>query len=345
MRIDVHAHYWPGTYIEALIAAGVSGIGGVARQADDFDHRLAILDRNGVDLQVLSAIGLPVALPDADAAVATTALLNDLYADVARRYPGRFAAFASVPLPHVEAAIAETERCYSDLGVLGVGLPCNVDGRPIDSPEFEPFWENLARHNAVVYVHPAGMDSACHPGMSQWGLHTAYGSAMQITVAPIRMVYSGLSARHPTLRFVFAMCAGCLPFLWPRSERNLRRGFERTAVAAAGPGFMAGLSELPLDPKDPMSGLRRFWYDTGIQDVPAALMVARDSYGADRLVLGSDEVFASLDDAIAFVLQSPYLSDEQKTAVLDHNAAAMFGSDLDSLPARSYPAGSAAAAS
>lgn len=340
MRIDVHAHYWPGEYMEALVAAGKTNLGGYARQVDDFDKRVATLDRNGVQTQLLSAIGLDVALPDATAALQTTALVNDLYASVAARYPGRFAAFGSVPLPHVAEAIEETERCYRELGVVGIGLPCNVDGRPIDSPEFEPFWENLARHDAVVYIHPVGSDSAVHPGLQDWGLHTAYGSPLQITVAPVRILYSGLSTRYPSLRFVFAMCGGMLPFLWPRADRNLRRGYAQSAVAAAGKGFMSYLKDLPLDPEDPMSGLRRFWYDTGIQDVPAALMVAKDSYGADRLLLGSDEIFASLDDAVEYIENSVYLTDDEKSAVLDRNAASMFGSDLDRLAAQASPASS-----
>jgi predicted TIM-barrel fold metal-dependent hydrolase len=345
MRIDVHAHYWPGEYMEALVAGGEPRLAGFARQADDFDQRLETLDRNGVEVQVLSAIGLDVALPDAEAAAATTAVINDIYAQIGQRYPGRFAAFGSVPLPHVEAAIAETERCFNELGAVGIGLPCNVAGRPIDSPEFEPFWENLARHDAVVYIHPAGSDSAVHPGLKDWGLHTAFGSPVQITVAPVRILYSGLSTRYPSLRFVFAMCGGFLPFLWPRIERNLRRGFARSAVAAAGPGFMSYLKDLPLEPDDPMSGLRRFWYDISMQDVPTALMVARDSYGADRLLLGSDEIFASLDEAVAFVQDSTYLSDEQKAAILDRNAAEMFGSDLDSLVKAGHGPGSSAASS
>jgi predicted TIM-barrel fold metal-dependent hydrolase len=331
MRIDVHAHYWPGEYMQALTDAGRPDLAGFARQVDDFDQRLEKLDRNGVQLQILSAIGLNVALPDLAAAAETTRLINDLYAGIARRYPGRFSSFASVPLPHVDAAIAETDRVFAELGVAGIGLPCIVNGRPIDSPEFEPFWENLARHDAVVYIHPVGTDSAAHPGLADWGLHTAYGSPLQITVAPVRILYSGISTRYPTLRFVFAMCGGFLPFLWPRNERNLRRGFAHSAVATAGKGFMSYLDQLPIEADDPMAGLRRFWYDVGMQDVPSALLVAKESYGTDRLVLGSDEVFASLDDAVAFVRDSPYLTDDEKTAVLDLNAAAIFGDRLPSV--------------
>ena len=330
MRIDIHAHYWPAQYMEALTAAGKSGLAGMARQPDDFEERVANLDRNETQLQVLSAIGLDVTLDDQVAAVSTTRLINDLNADAGRRFPGRFAFFGSVPLPHVDAAIAETERCYDELGAIGIALPCVVGDTPIDSPAFEPFWQNLARHDAVVYVHPTGSTSAVHPGLSDWGLHTALGSPVQITAAPLRVLYSGLSKRHPSLRFVFAMCAGSLPYLWPRIERNLRRGLAGSANQAAGAGFMSHVAKLPLDdPDDPLGGLRRFWYDTAIQDVPIALLVARESYGADRLLLGSDEIFASLADAIEHVQDSPYLSDEQKVAVLDQNAVELLGPDLD----------------
>jgi aminocarboxymuconate-semialdehyde decarboxylase len=336
VRIDIHAHYWPGEYIDALIAAGKPGLGGVAHQPDDFDERVATQDRNDVQLQVLSSIGLDVTLADDEAAsVSTTRLINDLNTSAGLRHPGRFAVFGSVPLPFVDAAIAETERCYDELGALGIALPCIVGDKPIDHPDFERFWENLARHDAVVYVHPTGSTSAVHPGLSEWGLNIALGSPVQITAAPIRILYSGLSRRYPSLRFVFAMCAGQLPYLWPRIERNLRRGLAGSAVKAAGAGLMAHVAKLPIDdPDDPLGGLRRFWYDTAIQDVPIALLAARESYGADRLLLGSDEIFASLGDAVEHVQSSTYLSDEQKTAVLDQNAVDLLGGDLDRFLAR-----------
>lgn len=325
MRIDVHAHYWPAAYLDALVDAGRADLARAHRQPDDFDERLAVLDRSGVDLQILSTIGLNVDVAEPGPAAAATRVLNDVNADVARRYPGRFAAFGSVPLPHVEEAIAETERCLGELGAVGVALPCIVDGRPIDHADFEPFWENLARHDAVVYVHPVGSDSMSHPGLDRFGMQFLYGSSTQIGVAPIRILLSGLSTRHPSLRFVFAMCGGTMPFLWPRYERNLRRGFAAVATAPPGTTMFDYVRTLPVDSADPLAGLRRFWYDVAIQDVPLALLAAKESYGADRLVLGSDATFASLDDAVAFVRDSPYLTDEEKAGVLDGNAARMLG--------------------
>ena len=303
MRIDVHAHYWPAAYLDGLAAAGRTALAFAGRQVDDFDRRLGVLDENDVDLQVLSAVGLNVELPSAAASAGSTRLINDINAEVVGRHPGRFAAFGSVPLPHVDAAIAETERCFDELDVAGIALPCIVDGKPIDHPDYEPFWENLGRRDTVVFVHPAGTDSRGHPGLDGFGLMFAFGSLMQISVAPLRVLYTGLSSRHPRLRF----------------ERNLRRGFEQSATAAAGRIFDY-VQTLPVDRSDPLGRLREFWYDCSIQDVPAALLLTKECVGADRIVLGSDEIFASLGAAIAFVEDSPHLTDAEKTAVLDENA-------------------------
>ncbi len=328
MRIDVHAHYWPEAYLEFLTDSGRPDLARIGRQADDFDDRLANLDAHGVALQLLSAIGVNVELPDPAESAEGTRLLNDIYTDVAQRYPGRFAALGSVGLPHVAEAIEETERCFTSLNAAGVALPCIVGGRPIDHPDFEPFWENLARHDAVVFVHPAGGDSQVHPGMDAFGMQFAFGSAAQIGIAPIRILLSGLSTRYPTLRFVFAMCGGFMPFVHPRLERSLRRGFEQSALSAVGNDFFAWVRKLPVSPADPLGGLKDFWYDVSMQDVPSALMNARDTYGADRLVLGSDEIFASLGEAIDYVQTSPYLSDDEKVAILDTNAELLLGDEL-----------------
>lgn len=328
MRIDVHAHYWPAPYLDRLTAAGRPDLARIGRQLDDFDDRLANLDAHGVELQLLSAIGVNVELANGGEAADATRLLNDMYTDVARRYPGRFAALGSVPLPHVDEAIIETERCFGELNAAGIALPCIVGGKPIDDPDYEPFWANLARHDAVVFVHPAGGDSEVHPGMTEFGMQFAFGSAAQIGMAPIRILLSGLSSRYPSLRFVFAMCGGFMPFVHPRLDRNLRRGFEQSALAAVGNHFFDWVKALPVDPAEPLAGLKEFWYDVSMQDVPSALMDARDTYGVDRLVLGSDEIFASLGEAISFVNDSTYLSDEDKVAILDRNAEKMMGRKL-----------------
>ncbi|GAA1650305.1 amidohydrolase family protein [Actinoplanes couchii] len=321
MRIDVHAHYWAASYLDRLVDLGRTDLARAGRQRDDLDERLAEMDTNQVDVQILSAIGLDtyVGYPDGDADACRH--INDVYASVTERYRGRFTAFASVPLPWVGEAVTEAARALDDLRLAGIALPCSFDGRPIDDPAFEPFWAALAERNAAVYVHPVGSHSACHPGLADWGLHTAYGSPTQIAAAAVRIAFSGISTRYPQLRFIFAMCGGTLPLLWKRHEVNLRRGITQSATAAVGRGYFAWIDDLPIDRADPMSLLRNFWYDTAFQDVPEVMFLVQNSFGTDRLLLGSDAIFASLTAAVDYISDSPYLSEAEKHQILDVRAA------------------------
>jgi len=323
MRIDVHAHYWAASYIDTLVELGRTDLVHAGRQADDLDERLAEMDRLGVDIQINSAIGLNTETPEAAGAagaVKAAQHINDVYAEVEDRFNGRFRSFGSVPLPYVDEAVEEVRRCLDELHFVGIALPCSFAGKPIDHPDFGPFWDEIGRREAVVYVHPVGMNSTPHPGLADWGLHTAFGSPLQIAVAAERMMLSGLSRKHPGMKLIFAMCAGILPFLWHRQERVLHKGLQQSATAAVGNHFFDWMKTAALDPGDPMRGMRQFWYDTSTQDIPLALKAAKESYGADRLLLGSDVIFASLDEAVSYVQDSPFLTAEEKVNILDRNA-------------------------
>ncbi|MEU4157333.1 amidohydrolase family protein [Actinoplanes sp. NPDC026670] len=321
MRIDVHAHYWAASYLDELVALGRRDLAHAGRQRDDLDERVAEMDANRVDVQILSAIGLDTHVGDPDGDTTACRHINDVYADVVTRYRGRFAAFASVPLPWVDRAVAEAVRALDGLGMAGIALPCSFDGRPLDDPEFEPFWAALAQRSAVVYVHPVGAHSSCHPGLAEWGLNMAYGSPTQVAAAAVRIAFSGISTRYPQLTFIFAMCGGTLPLLWKRHEVNMFRGIRMSAVAAVGRNFFSWIDDLPIDRADPMGLLKDFWYDTAFQDVPEVMFLVQHSFGTDRLLLGSDAIFAGLTEAVRYIEDSPYLSDEEKHQILDVRAA------------------------
>ena len=122
MRIDVHAHYLPAAYTGCLERLGHPDAGpAIARMpggAVTLDEHLAAIDAVGLDRQVLSVGPLQPQLPDAAAAAEAASLVNDLYAELCQQYPARFAAFAALPLPHVDAALAEIERVLGQPGML-----------------------------------------------------------------------------------------------------------------------------------------------------------------------------------------------------------------------------------
>jgi 6-methylsalicylate decarboxylase len=106
MRIDVHAHYWTADYLDLLIDLGKAdagqalGIG--AGGGADLEARLHLMDRAGIQMQVLSACPQSPYGEDADQATKAARFVNDQYADLVERHRDRFGAFAAPPMPHIE---------------------------------------------------------------------------------------------------------------------------------------------------------------------------------------------------------------------------------------------------
>ena len=139
MIVDVHAHYFPQEYTDILMRIGGRSLPEAARprtarplRQDDpagILTRLQQMDEAEVQMQVLSpAASPPYADREADA-VAAARLLNDRYAALVQQYPGRLAAFVSLPLPHIDAALREMERGLDQLGMLGVAMTCSCFDR------------------------------------------------------------------------------------------------------------------------------------------------------------------------------------------------------------------------
>lgn len=323
MRIDVHAHYFPQSYTDKLATLGLNHARG-SGQSEDLSGRLKTLDDNHCDHQILSAVGLDTQVHNLAGAVEGARFINNLYAETVANTLGRFRAFGWVPLPYVDEAIAEAIYCLDELKFEGLCFPCFFHGKPLDDSSFEPFWAELDRRKAKAYVHPVGAHSCTHPGMADYNLSMASGSLAQLQITAQRIVYSGLSSRYPNVEFIFAVCGGYLPYVWERTKRNLVRALTTRASGAVAANFYAWIDGTPITAEDPMKPFRRFWYDTSVQDIPEAMLLVQKSYGTDRLLLGSDEIFASLTEAVTYLETNPYLSASEKHAILDQNAQSLF---------------------
>ncbi|WIW88042.1 amidohydrolase family protein [Sphingobium sp. V4] len=323
MRIDVHAHYYPERYTDRLVDLGLNQARG-AGQSPDLSSRLKAMDDTCTEVQILSSAALDTQVRNVEGAVEAARLVNDLYAETSQQHGGRFRAFGWVPLPYVDEAISEMQRCLDQLGFAGICFPTLFHERPLDDKAFDPFWGEMNRRKAKAYVHPVGSHSMCHHGMGDFGLHTAIGSMAQVQMAAQRIVYSGLSARYPDIEFIFAVCGGYLPYTWERIRRNLDRALTLSAKDAVGGGFFSWIKDTPITIDDPMKPFRRFWYDTSVQDIPEAMKCVKSSYGVDRLLLGSDEIFASLVEVVSYIETNPYLTAEEKRMILDENAQKLF---------------------
>jgi aminocarboxymuconate-semialdehyde decarboxylase len=280
------------------------------------DERLTNLDAVGIDVQVLSiSAATPYGLPEADA-IEASRLANDLYVDLCHQYPGRYLAFATVPLPHVDAALLELERTQALPEMVGVTLGCSVAGRSIDDPAFAPFFAELDRRGAVLFLHPQGVGAG--PGTADYGLTWYVGATFEDTVTALRLLFSGWLRQYPRIRTIVPHLGGPLPFLQQRIDDLWAGGQARETGREPDP------AELPS------RQYRQLYFDT-VNSHPPALRCACETFGADRLLLGTDFPYLvgpRWPRLVEYVAEAG-LSPEDTAAIYGGNAQALLG-----IPAR-----------
>ena len=186
-----------------------SATGGIReRLLDMFDERIRDINRAGVDMQVLSLTTAGAqSLSDEDR---ISRHVNDLAAEVVRKRPDRFQAFATLPMGDPEKAVTELRRAVVDLGLNGAMVYGRVGDRNLDDPAFRPVLEEAARLRAPLYVHPqtprqgvrdiyySGIGDTVDPQFATGGIGWHYETGMQIT----RLVLQGVFDELPDLRIV-----------------------------------------------------------------------------------------------------------------------------------------------
>ena len=125
------------------------------RKLVDFaEYRLPDMDRNGVDMQVLSLTSPGIQVqPDPDIAVADARTANDFLADIIKEHPQRFAGLAAIPLQDAPKAAAELRRAI-ELGLCGALVNDHTLGHYLDEPQYASFWETLQDLDVPLYIHP-----------------------------------------------------------------------------------------------------------------------------------------------------------------------------------------------
>ncbi len=311
-RVDVHAHYFPSRYLDRLtesgnqLAASVTALG-AGDGPGEIEARLALMDEARVDRQVVSLSSLAPHLEDARRATDAARLANDLYAELVAGWPARFASFAALPLPHLDASLAELDRAMTLPGVVGVGVTTSVLGRSIADAAFEPLFAELDRRSTVLFIHPAGRGAESEL-IASAGLVWPIGAPIEDTISVAHLIARGVPSRYPRLRIVIAHLGGALPMLLQRLDNQFPRAF-------------------PDAPEPPSRAARRMWYDTvGHGHVPA-LVAARDSLGADRLVLGTDYPYVRGEhyrEAVEYIGRAG-LDPTEAGAIVDRTAASLLG--------------------
>jgi len=310
MRIDVHAHVWTDEYLDLVTSYGkkdtsVQRAKGAGPNDAEMEKRFAQMDASKVGMQILSICPQAPHFEDKAHAVTAAKKANDLYADVVRRWPKRFKAFAALPLPHVDESLKELDRALGQLGMLGATITTSIVGKSPADPAFLPVYEELNRRNSVLFIHPCGC-SAYSPLISNYNLTWMIGAPIEDTISVLHLIERGIPMRFPKLKIINSHLGGALPMVYQRLDNQYTW-------------------ENPTIPERPTLAAKRMWYDTvGHGHIPA-LRAAVETLGADRLVLGTDfpyEAGPLFTRAISYIEQAG-LKPEEATRILDQNAASL----------------------
>jgi len=319
MIIDIHNHFYPPEYIEA-IKKGPSNVR-VTYDADDnpllhypgdynilvpghrdIDFREKELEKAGVDMQILTFTtpGTQIETPKRSEELAR--MVNDGFAKIMDEHRDRFTALATLPMNDPDASSAELDRVFKNLGFGGVMVYSNINGVALSDQRFWPMYEKANELNAVFFIHPnfpVGVEA-----MTEYWLMPLVGFTFDTTLAAAKLVFSGVVEIFPRIKWVLAHLGGAIPYLAERLDR----------------GYYAFKECREHISQPPSEYLRNFYYDSVNFDIKA-LKLAVDFAGADHILAGSDypHQIGSLKQMVESI-ESLDVSEEEKAGMLGGNA-------------------------
>jgi aminocarboxymuconate-semialdehyde decarboxylase len=321
--VDVHNHFYPPEYLAAL--QGGDSIVRVTIDADgnpevhypgdynvavpghrDIAYRHQVLEREGVDTQLISLTTPGTHVESPATAVRLARLVNDSFATIVRERSPRFAALATLPLNDPAASVAELRRSMGDFGFPGAMLFSNVNGVALADERYWPLYEAADSLGAVLYIHPTSPVGV--EAMTEYWLMPLVGFLFDTTLAASKLVFSGVAERFPRIRWVLGHLGGAIPYLAERLDRGWRN-FRDCRVNIDHP---------------PSEYLKRWYYDTVNFD-PNALRLAIEFAGADHILAGSDypHQIGSIP-LMRDTLRALPIDDGSKAGILGGNATALF---------------------
>ena len=200
-RIDTHHHMIPPGYRKALQKAGIDDAGGRALPEWSPEGSLQTMAELEVATTILS-VSTPgtTFLPNQADAAELAIDLNDFGAELFASHPDRFGFFATLPMPHVEAATSEAIRALDTLGADGVVLLANNAGTYLGQDGQDELWAALDVRSAVVFIHPADLPAPTVPGVPPF----ATDFLLDTTRAAYLLVRNGIRRRYPNIKFILS---------------------------------------------------------------------------------------------------------------------------------------------
>jgi predicted TIM-barrel fold metal-dependent hydrolase len=291
MRIDAYTHYYPKKFFDRMmqIAGDYKDMGKRMRGIPalyDLDVRLKIVESFPDYAQILSYPMPPIekfAKPDQIEDLCK--LINDGFAELTAQRRDHFPGWvAQVSLATPDAGVREAERAIK-LGALGAQIYTNVNGKPLDRPEFESFFAAMAKLGKPIWLHP--VRGAEHPDYldekkSLYEIWWALGWSYETGAAMARLVFSKTLDKYPDLKLIVHHFGGIVPML----EGRIGNGWDQIGSRTSDEDYVALKKSLKKRPLDYFK--QDFYADTAAFGARAATVCGLDFYPLNKVVFASD---------------------------------------------------------
>jgi len=334
MKIDIFPHCLPLKYKEALekrlppaVYRPVQALQAAFPTLYDLDSRFRIMDKHGDLVQVLTLTNPfveRVAQPKEAAELAQIG--NDELAELVEKYPDRFvAAVGGLPLNDMDAALKELDRIVNDLHIRGIQMCTDINGKPLDAPEFMPLYEKMESYSLPILLHPwrpVNTPEYLTEDESKYEIYSIFGWPYETTAAMIRLVFGQVLHKFPGLKFITHHCGAMIPYF----EQRIRSFYSYREIRV-GTTYIHALAKSPLD------YLRMIYADTALNGSTPALMCGYAFFGAEHILFGTDMPYdmqnghLSVHETIESI-ERMEIPDCDKRKIFAENANKLFRLDL-----------------
>jgi len=312
--IDIHSHC---QFREAGALLGADAarlqlppVNGASEAFIEIDKRLAVMDSQAIDMEVLS-INPFWYDRERDLAGQIVKIQNEKLAELCASKPDRFAAFASLTLQAPDLAVQELETAVKKQGLKGAAIGGVVNGIEFSDSKFHPVWAKAEELGVPLFIHPQGIPELNKRLSGNGWLGNTIANPLETTIALSHLIFEGTLDRFPGLKVIAAHGGGYLASYADRSDH----------ACLVGP---KGCNPDIKLKKAPTEYLKQIYFDSLIF-TPEAIRHLVAQVGASQIVLGSDYPYPWQMQPVDHIFACTTLSDDEKANILGHTAAKLIG--------------------
>ncbi|MEX3634041.1 amidohydrolase family protein [Paraburkholderia sp. BR14320] len=269
------------------------------------------MEQNGIDTMILSVSSPSVSfLPEREARVRLARTINEDIAQFRRDYPGRFGGFMTLPLPHVAESLVEIDHAFDQLGLDGVIIETNSDGKYLGDPALAPIFGRLNERHATIFLHPTA--PACFSAVGLGRFAPLFEFPCDTARTVIDIVFSDTLKRCANLKLILPHAGGVLPAIAQR-------------IALLSP--MPAMKPAPKSSAEVITELKGLYYDLAMSANQPTFDVLRTLAPLSQIMVGTDFPFqpaANVARNIADFRALGGLSPEEHRGIARENALRLF---------------------